>query len=224
MFVGHYGIALAAKRMSPRTSLGWTFLAVQFLDILWVPLLLLGVEQARLIPGYLPASSIKFIDYPWTHSLVMAIAWSWLVFRFSKNAVLGGCVLSHWVLDWIVHVRDLPLYRGGPVVGLGLWNSRAGTLIVESLFLIVGLWIYLRATKPRNTLGQYGMIVFVVLMILFEALNIYGSDEPGNVRMMAIAGEAIYLGFAFVAYWLDRVREPLPEELPVRLNLSESPE
>jgi hypothetical protein len=221
MFVGHYGIALAAKRLSPRTSLGWTFLAVQFLDLLWVPAILLGIEHARIIPGYLPASSIRFTDFPWTHSLVMALAWGWLVFRFSKNAVLGGCVFSHWVLDWFVHDRDLPLYRGGPEVGLGLWNYRAGTVAAESLILLVGLWIYLRATRPLNAVGRFGMIGFVALLIGLEVMNVYGSAEPGNVRAMAIVGEVMYLGFAGAAYGLDRMREPLPEEPPVRLNLAE---
>jgi len=219
MFVGHYGIALAAKRLSPRTSLGWTFLAVQFLDLLWVPAILLGIEHALVIPGYMPASSIKFIDFPWTHSLVMALAWAWLVFRVSKSAVIGGCVFSHWVLDWIVHYNDLPLYRGGPQVGLGLWNYRAGTVIVEIVILIAGLWVYLRATRPRNNTGRYGMIVFAALLMAIEFMNVYGSGAPGNLRMLAVAGEGMYLVFAAAAYWLDRQREPLPEEGPVKLNI-----
>jgi len=220
MFVGHYGIALAAKRLSPRTSLGWTFLAVQFLDVLWVPAILLGIEHARMIPGYLPASNIKFTDFPWTHSLVMAIAWSWLVFRFSKSAVLGGCVFSHWVLDWVVHARDLPLYRGGPEVGLGLWHYRAGTLAVESAILIAGLWVYLRATQAKTTMGRYGMIVFAGLLIAIDVANLYGeSSASGNVGAGVIFAEVAYCTFAGIAYWLDRMREPSPEEGPVRLNI-----
>jgi hypothetical protein len=220
MFVGHYGIALAAKRLSPRTSLGWTFLAVQFLDLLWPVAIVLGIEHARVIPDLLPASSIRFTDFPWTHSLVMAVAWSWLVFRFSKSAVLGGCVFSHWVLDWVVHVRDLPLYRGGPEVGLGLWNYRAGTLIAESLILIIGLWVYLRATRPRNTAGKYAMIVYVALLIAIDVPNIYVPPATGGpVGKEVILAEVVFGAFAGIAYWLDRMREPLPEEEPVRLNI-----
>src|ERR1700751_5778190 len=90
MFVGHYAVALAAKRFTPRTSMGLLFIAVQLLDIIWAPLILLGVEHARVVPGLLPASSLDLYDMPWTHGLVAALAWSWFTFRFSKNGVLGA--------------------------------------------------------------------------------------------------------------------------------------
>jgi hypothetical protein len=218
MFVGHYGIALAAKRLSPRTSLGVTFLAVQLLDILWAPAILLGIEHARIVRDYLPASSLRFSDFPWTHSLVMAIAWSWLVFRFSKNAVLGACVFSHWVLDWVVHLRDLPLFRGGPEVGLGLWNYRAGTLVVESVILVLGLLVYLRATRAVSAGGRYAMILFVAVLIGIDVFNLY-EPPPGSMGSVAIGAEIAYVLFAGIGYWLDKKREPMPEEAPVALNL-----
>src|ERR1700704_773658 len=111
MFVGHYAVALAAKRIAPRTSMGALFLAVQFLDILWAPAILLGIEHAQIVPGRLPASSLVFTYYPWTHGLLMALGWAWLTFRLSKNVTLGVLVFSHWLLDFIVHTPDLPLYR-----------------------------------------------------------------------------------------------------------------
>jgi len=208
MFVGHYAVALAAKRVAPQTSMGWSFVAVQFLDVLWAPAILLGIEHARVVPGFLPASSLDLYDMPWTHSLVMAAAWSWLFYRASKVPVLGVCVLSHWVLDLVAHRRDLPLLiRGGPVVGLGLWRFREATFLTEAALLILGLLIYLRATSARTPAGRYAMALFVILLISINAFNIYGP-APASIASAAIAGEACYLVFAAVAAWLDRMREP----------------
>jgi hypothetical protein len=220
MFVGHYAIALAAKPLAPRISLGWTFLAVQLLDILWAPAILLGLEHARIVPGYLPASNFVFSDYPWTHSLLMAMAWSWLVFRFSKSAILGGCVFSHWALDWIVHTPDLPLFRGGPVVGLGLWHYRAGTLIVETAMLLAGLYAYMRWTRPRTPAGRFAMPLYAGVLLVVNALNLYGPP-PSSMRVVAIEGELLFLALAAIAWRLDRMREALPEEPPVRLGITE---
>lgn len=220
MFVGHYAVALAAKPLAPRISLGWTFLAVQFLDILWGPAVLLGIEHVRIVPGYLPASNFVFYDFPWTHSLLMALAWSWLVFRVSKSAILGACVFSHWALDWAAHAHDLPLYRGGPVVGLGLWHYRTGTYVVEAAMLAAGLLIYWRSTRPRTPGGRFGMPVFAAVLLAVNAANLYGPP-PAGVRGAAIAGEAAFLAFGGIAWWLDKMREPPPEEPPVRLGIAE---
>jgi len=221
MFVGHYAVSLAVKRLAPRLSLGWTFLAVQFLDLIWAPAILLGIEHARIRPGYLAASPLVLFDMPWTHSFLMAIAWSWLLFRISKSPAIGICVFSHWVLDFIAHAPDLPLYRGGPVVGLGLWRSQAGTVGAETVLLILGLLVYLRATRAIRPAGQWAMIAFTTALVVVGAINVYGPPPP-NIRFIAIGAEMAYVSFAAVAAWLDRFRAPLEPEPPTRLNLAEA--
>jgi hypothetical protein len=206
MFIGHYGIALAAKRLAPGKSLGWNFIAVQFLDILWAPAVLAGIEHVRIVPGFMPASSLDFYDFSWTHGLAMAAVWSWFFYRITRSRLLGMLVFSHWVLDYFV--PDLPLFRGGLKVGLGLWNFRAATVVVESAIVIAGLAIYLGATRARNAAGRWGMIALCVFLIVSEIANIYGPPPP-NVRTMAIAGEISFLVFAGIAAWLDRMREPV---------------
>src|SRR5271163_2367064 len=173
MFVGHYAVALAAKRFTPRTSMGTLFIAVQLLDVVWAPLILLGVEHGRVVPGLLPASSLDLYDMPWTHGLVAALGWAWFTYRFSKNAVLGACIFSHWVLDFVTHRPDLPLFRGGTLVGLGLWRYREATFLVETALLLGGLLIYLRSTKAKTTAGEYAMKIFAGVMILIEGYNLY---------------------------------------------------
>ena len=218
MLVGHYAVALAAKRFSQNISLGWTFLAVQFLDVIWVPAILLGIEHARVLPGFLPASSLVFYDIPWTHGLLMAFGWSWLAFRIFKNPIIGVCVFSHWVLDYVTHIHDLPLFRGGPLVGLGLWRYRHATFVTEAALLLIGLLVYFQATRSKGKSGDYAMPAFVVFLILLDAANLYGPT-PQDIRVLAISGEVMFVVLALVAGVLDRLREPLPPEPLVRLEI-----
>jgi hypothetical protein len=221
MFVGHYAVALAAKRIAPRTSMGALFLAVQLLDILWAPAVLLGIERTQIIPGQLPASSLFFSYIPWTHGLLMAFGWAWLVFRFSKNFTLGILVFSHWVLDFIVHTPDLPLYRGGSLLGLGLWRFREGTFLLEVGLLLLGLWLYLRTTRATEPAGAYAMKAFVAVLIAFEILDLYGP-APQSLTTVAVGAETLFLGFAAVAWWIDRLRVPIDRtEAPIKLALSD---
>ncbi len=121
MFIGHYGVALAAKRVAPRVSLGVLVAAAQLADLVWPILLILGVERIRITPSDNPFLGITFESYPWTHSLLAAIVWGALAGlgyaalrgRRADGVVVGLVVVSHWVLDWITHVPDLPLYPGG---------------------------------------------------------------------------------------------------------------
>ncbi len=217
MFTGHYAVALAAKKIAPNNSLGALFIAVQLLDVLWAPAILLGIEAAKVVPGFLPASSIEFLSISWTHGLLMAIAWGWFAARILKNYVFGACVFSHWVLDYIVHAKDLPIYRGGSLVGLGLWHYRSATFILETVLLVLGLLVYLRATQPKMSAGRYAMSAYVALLIVFDAVNLYGP-APANITAVAISAEIAYLTFAAIAWWLDRLREPLIEvEAPISI-------
>src|SRR6266404_4365349 len=157
MFIGHFGVALAAKRFAPRTSLALLVFAAEFLDLIWPIFLLLGFEHVRVVPGITRVQPFDFYDYPFSHSLTMVLRWAlavgliyFLVRRYMRGAwVLAALVVSHWVLDFIVHRPDLPLWPGGPKVGLGLWNSWPGSISVELLLFGVGMWMYLGATRPR---------------------------------------------------------------------------
>ena len=115
MFIGHIAVALAAKRAAPKTSLGTLLIGAQFLDLLWPVLLLLGVEHFRISVGDTAVTPFDFYDYPISHSFVMSIVWSILlggVYYFVKKdlksaVILGQCVFSHWVLDFLSHRPDL---------------------------------------------------------------------------------------------------------------------
>src|SRR4051812_45727810 len=141
MFLGHYGLALAAKSVSPRASLGALVFSAQFLDELWPILLLAGVERVRIVPGFMSASSLEFAQYPWSHSLLMSAVWAACIgaaYRIGVRSPRGawtvaGLVLSHWFLDAPMHPPDLPLWPGSSiVVGGGLWSSKRLTLVIDA--------------------------------------------------------------------------------------------
>src|SRR5437899_7640347 len=130
MLVGHLAVALGAKSTEPRVPLGAAVAAAFGLDLLWPILLLLGFETVRVHPGDTAFTNLAFDSYPWSHSLLFAAVWSGLAMLVTRRlygswrigAILGALVLSHWVLDFITHRPDLPLWPAGPAVGAGLWN------------------------------------------------------------------------------------------------------
>jgi hypothetical protein len=213
MFIGHFGVAFASKRLAPETSLGTLFLAAQFLDGLWPVLLLAGLETVRIVPGNTRFTPLEFVSYPISHSLLFVLVWAGLfvliyggVRRYRAGAlVVGALVLSHWVLDSIAHRPDLPLFPGGPRVGLGLWNSVSGTLIVEGALFAGGLAVYLRATVAKNRTGSLALWGFVAVLLLIYCLNL--GPPPPSPRAVAWAGMAAWL-FVPWAYWIDRHRTP----------------
>ena len=122
MVLGHYGLALAMKRAAPRLSLGTLTGAAQLADLIWPVLLLIGLEHVSIVPNTNPHLRLSFDSYPWTHSLLTAAVWgvlaggAYAAIRADRRGgvIVGLLVVSHWVLDWIVHLPDLPLYPGGP--------------------------------------------------------------------------------------------------------------
>jgi membrane-bound metal-dependent hydrolase YbcI (DUF457 family) len=215
MFVGHYGVSLALRPKAKDVSLGWLFLAAQWLDVIWAVLVLGGIEKLRVAPGFLPASSFDLYYMPFTHSLVAALFWSALAilaFRIAKyplvsSLIVGITVFSHWVLDFVAHGPDLPLLTYAHTVGLGLWRFRLATFLTEALLLIVGLAIYLKFSKARNRLGTWGMPVYVFLLVVINIWNLYGAPpDPNSIPTLVVSAEVAYLLFALIAGWLDRTR------------------
>ena len=214
MFIGHYAVALAAKKAAPKVSLGTLFIAAQLVDLLWPLFLLLGLEHVRIDPGNTAFTPLDFHDYPITHSLVGAIGWSMLLagayygFRREKRSavVIGLVVFSHWILDLITHRPDLPLGLGGDqMFGLGLWNSLAGTLVVEIGLFAGGIVLYLKSTEAKDRTGRFAFWGLIGVLGLIHSGNIFGPPPPSDFAI-AIAGNALWL-FVLWAYWIDRHRE-----------------
>jgi hypothetical protein len=215
VFIGHFGLAMATKKVAPRVSLGTTILAAVFLDALWPLLVLAGVERFAIEPGITRVTPLDFTHYPWSHSLAMAMVWGtlfglayWLVRRRARDAViLGALVLSHWVLDWLVHRPDLPLYPGDPQrYGLGLWNSMPVTFLMEFGMFGAGIYLFLRGSRPRDRTGS---IAFWALVAVLVASYLGATFGPPPPSVNAVAASALF-GYLFVAWgwWIDRHRMP----------------
>ena len=216
MFVGHYGPALAAKSAAKDAPLWLFVVAAQFLDYLWATFILTGVEHARIDPNFSAMSTLDLYDMPWTHSLVAALLWSGvfallarMAFRIRSGgalALLAATVFSHWLADLAVHLEDLPLWPDGPKVGFGAWRNPTLTLVLEFGVLVLGLGLYLLATRARTGLSRLGPWVFAALCVGAYAFNAY--SPPPSIEMAAASALAVYTAFAFFAWFLcDRGRE-----------------
>ena len=220
MFVGHYAVSLILKRVDKNASLGMLFLAVQFVDILFFPFVLMGIEHFNIVENYTESTHFELAFMPYTHSLFASFLWAaaaYMAFRFlplkkpvnrNKVAILMGvAVLSHWFFDLIVHTPDLPLLSDSSTkIGFGLWNSAVGTYLLETILLLIGVGIYLKSTTGTTSVGKYGMIIFVVLMLIINANNIFGPPFGADIITMSVSALVMYFIFAGVAFWLDRKR------------------
>jgi len=215
VFVGHFGLALAAKRSAPRVSLGWLFVAAQLADLLWPLFLLAGWERVRIDPGNTAVTPLAFDYYPISHSLLadlalgaaLALPYSFVRRDFRGAAVLFLLVPSHWLLDWVTHRPDLPLtpWTDGKY-GLGLWNSVSATIVVETALFLTGAIIYLRVTRAIRGPGRWGLAALLLVLAAIQVANILGPPPP-NVSAIAIAGIALWL-FPLWGGWVDRSRTP----------------
>lgn len=209
MFVGHYGISFAAKKGDPSVPLWILFIAVQLLDVVWAPLVLLGIEKVRIVPGITASNPLDLYYMPYTHSLVAALLWSAGAFvlyrllapgpRQTGALLVGAAVFSHWVLDFLVHRPDLPLYNDTIKVGLGLWNLPALALGLEAALLFGGIWLCVRARLARRT----GTALFGVIMLAIQAYIFFGPP-PVSDKAAAATALAAYVVFAAIIRALEQ--------------------
>lgn len=167
----------------------------------------------RIAPGTTAVTPLAFDHYPISHSLLAVAAWALafgavhLVWRRNLRAaaLLAGLVLSHWLLDALVHIPDLPLVPGGDArVGFGLWQSRIASLAVEVPLFALGVWLYTRGTRPLDRAGRWGLVGLVTLLAVIHAGNVFGPPPP-SVTAIAWVGQAQWL-LVLWAWWVDRHR------------------
>ncbi len=213
MFIGHLAVGLGAKRLEPRVPLAVWVLAAFGLDVLWPLFVVAGLETVRIDPGNTAFTPMDFASYPWSHSLLMSVLWGvlaaalvnrrWPVAR--AGALVAAAVVSHWVLDFITHRADMPLWPGGLRVGLGLWNSVPGTLIVEGAFALIAIVMYVRALPARDAIGRWAFIGLLVFVGLAWASGPF-SPPPPSVPAVIGATLALVPTLAGLTIWIERHR------------------
>jgi hypothetical protein len=214
MFVGHYGVSYAAKAGTPRVPLWVWFIAVQWLDVVWSVLVLLGIEKMRVVPGFTEANAYELYYMPYTHSLPGALVLSVLLggivaamtggARGKIVAWVAAAAFSHWILDLIVHTPDLPLYDDSAKVGLGLWRHVVLSFPLELIILLAGAWLYARHATFAGTRGRGIYWGFVALL---AAAQVYGNfgPPPSSSENMGMTALFFYVLLAALAGVVERV-------------------
>ena len=221
MFLGHYGAALALKRAEPKVSLGTLFVATQLLDLLWGAFLLLGWEHVRILPDDNPLLTFQFYNYPISHSLVAALAWglaaaafyySWptrdVTRHWQAAALVGGAVFSHWLLDLLVHVPDLPLAGNDSTkLGLGLWRHLGLSVALELIVLALGIAVYVARRSRRHPVRPVRLAIVVVLLLATYVASLLAPPPP-SIPAVAVADIVFILVLGLLAGWADRAATP----------------
>jgi hypothetical protein len=203
LLAGHYSSALLAKRLAPGAPLWALAIAAQLVDVFWAAFVVVGVEHLRIDPS-LPSNPLDLYDMPFTHSLVGALAWSAAAFAVAFGAwrsaavalAIGAAVLSHWVLDWIVHRPDLAIWPGGAKYGLALWNHPPVAIAVEFGLLFGTAWLLARRVPWRRGLWA--------LVIGLAAFQLFVTALPPALPPIGVAFTALAL-FAVVAVVARRI-------------------
>ena len=212
MFVGHLAVSFGAKAVEPKAPLGALVAASFGLDLLWPLLLLTGLEVVQVAPGNTVFTPLAFESYPWSHSLLMALVWgvagggvTYVALKTPRVAALVGMVVvSHWVLDFVTHRPDLPLWPGGPKVGLGLWNSVPATFLLEGGFFLAAIAFYARTAKARDRTGRWALWTLVAFSGMVWVSQPWSPPAPSAT---AVAGAALAFWILPVwAHWIDRRR------------------
>ena len=214
MFVGHYAVGFAAKRIQPRLSLLTLLTAAMLADILYSIFLIAGIEHVAISPGITRVNALDLYDFPISHSLLTDVIWAALFagifFLCSRSAraawIIAAAVLSHWLLDFISHRPDMPLAPGvHKYFGLGLWNSIPATVVVEGSMWLAAIILYARATRAKGRTGFYGLWIPIGLLTLLWATSLNGAPPPslGIVKIVNVVLISLTLAWT---YWMDRAR------------------
>jgi hypothetical protein len=213
MGVGHLAASFAVRGRFSRVPLFYLLAAGAFLDLLFAIAILTGLEHAHIGSEQGSVIPIVLDSVPYSHSLVAAVVWGalvcalWWLWRRERAAaiVLGVLVASHWLLDYVSHVPDMPILLSGPLFGLGLWRSREWSLAVELGMLWIGLAIYARETTAKDRIGAVGLVtVCAVLTIL--GVGSFFSPPPPSMTPLVVGNFVLVLPLLLIG-WVDSHRD-----------------
>ncbi len=213
MLIGHYGPAFAIKAIDKKVSLWMLFIAVQLPDIIWGTLILTGIEKAYINPS-LESNPLDLSYMPYSHGMLSTIIYSLVAvgilmlfpyFRKNKSSAwwIGAAIFSHWILDFLSHRPDLPLYGNSAKVGLGLWNYPTLAVIIEvGIFIAGAIWYAIRVEGFK---GWANYLFWGFVGIASIASSVRGDAmSPGSVDTVAISAMIFYAVATTIIYFVEK--------------------
>ncbi len=210
MFIGHFAPALVAATHPRAPKLATLFVAGQLVDWGFFALLLTGAEKMRVTPGITEMNPMDLYYMPYTHSLVGSTVWAlvfaalvWQARRDRVAAGIGGAVvMSHWLLDLLVHRPDLTIAGSPPKLGLGLWNNPAVEMPLELALTFGALAFYL----SRNRGPALPAIVLAAILLALQAINWFGPVAAEVTPATSYLAFFAYGVATLAAWWLGKTR------------------
>ena len=218
MFVGHLSAGLVLKKMERRINIGWFFFAALFHDFLLGILILLGLEQVHVPANFAQLHYFTF-SFSYSHGLAASIFWSLLAFgityialprwtskeRNQAGIAMGLAVFSHFVLDWMVHIPEIPLLGESSLkIGLGLWNNLPLALTLETVLVVTGFAFYLFMVKPKTNLSRYGIGILLLFLTVLTVTGMLLGETPPPATGAAISWILEPLVICGLAFWFDK--------------------
>jgi hypothetical protein len=216
MFAGHIGAGLAIGRVERRINVGAFILAALWLDVLLWLFVLLGLESVTIPADFASTHQPAFV-FPYSHGLLASIVWSalagvaafaWLsspkLNRLRAAVLVAAAVFSHWLLDALVHVAELPLTSAGSLkVGLGLWQNMPIALISEASLLIGGLYLFVSGAALSRA-RKIWLSVLCLLTLTFTVLGMTVAPPPPSIPAMALSSLLMIMVICVLVGWIVR--------------------
>jgi len=220
MFVGHYAASFLAKGLEPRAPLAMLFIAAQFLDFVFFPLVLLGSESLTMVANATESTHFELPFMPYSHSLWASLFWCIAVFsisykllNFSRtiSLLMALVVMAHWVLDLLVHTPDLAVWnifhQDSVKWGFGLWNNATFAFALECGLLSIAVLFYVKHTHAINKHGKYLIFLYLSLLILIQAFTTFGDLTATNKLAFAWQAIASFVALTLISGYIDRFRK-----------------
>lgn len=217
MFIGHFAPAFIAATHPKSPNLALLIIASQLVDFGFFGLALFGIENFRITPGITAMNPLDLYDMPYTHSLAGASIWGIgfgaIIYTFTKNikgAIIGAAiVVSHWVLDFLVHGPDLTLIGSPPKLGFGLWNHPIIAMPLEFIITFAALAFYgikTKAVQKSNSKKSYALYTMIAILLLLQAFDWFAPKPQKPDAMLMISALLSFTIVAIIAYWLGKTR------------------